>query len=58
MLIHLLAILKKSVTWGGGGKGGKETFSSFPKFFAWCQNSVHQPMDSRYLYASLTRTSV
>ena len=55
MLIHLLAILKKSVTWEGGGKG---TFSSFPKIFAWCQNSVHQPMDSRYLYASLTRTSI
>ena len=57
MLIHLSATLKKSVTWGRGG-GGKGTFSSFPKIFAWCQNSVHQPMDSCYLYASLTRTSV
>ena len=56
MLIHLSATLKKSVTWEGGG--GKGTFSSFPKIFAWCQNSVHQPMDSCYLYASLTRTSV
>ena len=38
MLIHLAATLKKSVTWGRGGGGGREHFKIFLRYLLGVKN--------------------